>query len=242
MPPPNDSQRYFEEGPVLAHRTDWKPIAERSTAQRPEPALQATTEAPSWWRQVTRRGARVFLFYALLYPLLVLCVVGGIVGGFIGGFWLDWHAIRLAGNAWLALVSIPYATGFLALLWLMRAESFRGASAGALSFASNALGNAASRCTARLLLSLSISGSLALPAFLFLSRRVPADAALICTAGTAVICASLALWAFVLESDWLEPRTWLEPTAPSNVWIRPSYWPRREHYIDLEAAPTRTGG
>lgn len=228
--------RSAEEGPILSHRIDWKPLMEGSSSQHRGSVESAPAETPSWWRRATQRGARVFLFYALLYPLLVFCVVGGIVGGFIGGLWLDWHAIRLAGNAWLALVAVPYACGLLALLWLMRADGYRSPPTGALGLASSALGSAASRCTARLLLSLSISGSLALPAFLFLGRRVTADAALICTAGTAVISASLALWAFVLESDWLKPRTWLDSREASNTWSGGSRWPRHEYYVDLESA------
>jgi hypothetical protein len=232
---PSETLHTAEEGPILSHRLDWKPLTTSHLIEHQSSASGAAPVVPSWWRRATQRGARVFLFYALLYPLLVFCVVGGIVGGFIGGLWLDWHAIRLADNAWLALVAVPYACGLLALLWLTRADSHRTAHGGALGFASSALGSAASRCTARLLLSLSISGSLALPAFLFLGRRVTADAALICTAGTAIICASLALWAFVLESDWLEPRTWLESREAPNTWTRQAPWPRREPYVDLES-------
>ncbi|KAK4535036.1 hypothetical protein CDCA_CDCA03G1061 [Cyanidium caldarium] len=151
-------------------------------------------------RGVYRLGS-VVGYYVVWYPLLLILVAAALASGFLGGLYLQWYALRLAQNLWLVWLVAPYSLAGWALVRLLRRAS---APASALGLT-------------RLLLSFALIISLVTPAALFLSRRINAEPAVFSMLGTLFISSSAALWAFILESDWLEPQSWLSSTSSRDL-------------------------
>lgn len=180
------------------------------------------------WRRL-RAVCSIFFYYVIVYPALSLATLIGLVGGFIGGILLQLHAIKLAGNLWLAVLALPYALGVYGLVQLggnqLRARRGGGDGDGGVWRAM-----ASSSHASRLLVSLSVLGSFAYTLLLVATQRVPVNAGGASLFGTLCVAASTTLWAFVLENEYLAPRAWTGGASDGPASPPPP--PRYRRYTD----------